>query len=96
MTGALRRLAGAVEWLHADAGVRLFTAGDEPDGMYGIVSGRVRFFTESDGHVVMTADAGPGVTFGEGALLVGGGRSRRPSSLATPCSCASRPITSTC
>ena len=44
--------------------------------MYGIVTGRVRFFTETDGHVVMTADAGPGITFGEGALLVGGGRSR--------------------
>ena len=73
---ALRRLAGAVEWLRADAGVRLFTVGDEPDGMYGIVTGRVRFFTETDGHVVMTADAGPGMTFGEGALLVGGGRSR--------------------
>ena len=49
---ALRRLAGAVEWLRADAGVRLFTVGDEPDGMYGIVTGRVRFFTETDGHVV--------------------------------------------
>ena len=73
---ALRPLAAEVEWLHADAGTRLFSVGDPPDGMYGIVSGRVRFFSEIDGHVVRSADAGPGVTFGEGALLVGGGRSR--------------------
>ena len=73
---ALRPLAADVEWLHADAGTRLFSVGDPPDGMYGIVSGRVRFFTETDGHVVRTADAGAGVTFGEGSLLVGGGRSR--------------------
>ena len=69
-------LAAAVEWLHVPAGARLFTVGDEPDGMYGLISGRVRFFAEEDGWPVMTAEGGPGITFGEGSLLVGGGRSR--------------------
>ena len=36
----------------------------------------MRFFAEEDGRPVMTAEAGPGITFGEGALLIGGGRSR--------------------
>lgn len=72
----LDALAAAVEWLQVPAGARLFSLGDEPDGMYGLVSGRVRFFAEEDGRPVMTAEAGPGITFGEGALLVGGGRSR--------------------
>ncbi len=72
----LDALAAAVEWLHVPAGARLFTVGDEPDGMYGLISGRVRFFAEEDGWPVMTAEGGPGITFGEGSLLVGGGRSR--------------------
>ena len=45
----LDALAAAVEWLHVPAGARLFSVGDEPDGMYGLVSGRVRFFAEEDG-----------------------------------------------
>ena len=72
----LDALAAAVEWLRVPAGARLFSVGDAPDGMYGLVSGRVRFFAEEDGRPVMTAEAGPGITFGEGALLIGGGRSR--------------------
>lgn len=73
---ARQALAAAAEWLEAPAGVRVFSCGDEPDGMYGIVSGRVRFFTEDEGRAEFTAEAGPGVTFGEGSLLLGGGRSR--------------------
>ncbi len=73
---ARAELAAAVEWIEAPAGVRLFSVGDSTDGMYGILSGRVRFFAEEDGDIVLTADAGPGVTFGEGSMLVGGGRSR--------------------
>ena len=72
----LDALAAAVEWLHVPAGARLFSIGDEPDGMYGLISGRVRFFADEDGRPLMTAEAGPGITFGEGSLLVGGGRSR--------------------
>src|SRR6188472_1244148 len=72
----LTDLAASVQWLHAPAGVRLFTVGDEPDGMYGILSGRVRFYAVDEGREVLTSDAGPGVTFGEVSLLVGGGRSR--------------------
>ena len=56
--------------------MRLFNEGDAPDGLYGIVSGRVRFFAEVDGRTVLTADAGPGITFGEGSMLLEGGRSR--------------------
>ena len=73
---ARQALATVVEWLHAGAGVRLFSMGDAPNGMYGIVSGRVRFFIEKPEGAVLTADVGPGVAFGEGSLLVGGGRSR--------------------
>jgi NTE family protein len=72
----LTALAASVQWLHAPAGVRLFSVGEAPDGMYGILSGRIRFFGDDEGREVLTADAGPGVTFGEVSLLVGGGRSR--------------------
>ena len=72
---ALRRLARVVEWVHADAGVRLFTQGDVPDATYSIISGRVRFFADRGEGPVMVAEAGPGVSFGEAALLISGGRS---------------------
>lgn len=72
----LDALAASVEWLSVPAGTRLFSVGDPPDGMYGLVAGRVRFFAEYDGRAVLTAEAEPGITFGEGSLLVGGGRSR--------------------
>ena len=73
---ALAALADTVEWLEVPAGVRLFSEGDAPDGLYGIVSGRVRFFAEVDERTVLTAEAGPGITFGEGSMLLEGGRSR--------------------
>lgn len=69
-------LAAASTWLRVPAGTRLFSVGDAPDGMYGLVEGQVRFFTEHDGHAVLTAQAERGITFGEGSLLIGGGRSR--------------------
>ena len=58
------------------AGVRLFSEGDAPDGLYGIITGRVRFFADVDGRTVLTAEAGPSITFGEGSMLLEGGRSR--------------------
>ena len=74
---ALAALADTVEWLGVPAGVRLFNEGDAPDdGLYGIVSGRVRFFAGVDERTVLTAEAGPGITFGEGSMLLEGGRSR--------------------
>lgn len=69
-------LAADAEWLEAPAGSRLFSAGDAPDGLYGILSGRVRFFASVDGRSVLTADASAGITFGEGSVLLGGKRSR--------------------
>jgi NTE family protein len=72
----LRALLDDVEWLRVPAGTRLFSAGDAPDGMYAILSGRVRFFAEDGGTAVLTAEAGEGISFGEGSLLIGGGRSR--------------------
>jgi NTE family protein len=73
---SLSLLDESVEWLEMPAGRRLFTEGDAPDGMYVIIHGRVRFFTEDDGTAILTAEAGPGVPFGEGSLLLGGERSR--------------------
>ncbi len=72
----LAELAAGVQWLDAPAGVRLFSVGDPPDGMYGVLSGRIRFFALDEGRELLSADAGPGVIFGEVSLLVGGGRSR--------------------
>ena len=37
---------------------------------------RVRFFADVDGRTVLTAEAGPSITFGEGSMLLEGGRSR--------------------
>lgn len=72
----LELMASAVEWLRIPAGVALFHVGDPPDGMYGLVSGRVRFFAEEDGRPILTAETSAGITFGEGSMLIGGGRSR--------------------
>ena len=72
----IRDVVAASEWLRVPAGVSLFCVGDPPDGMYGLVSGRMRFFVDEDGRAVLTAEASAGVTFGEGSLLIGGGRSR--------------------
>lgn len=69
-------LVAAVVWLRIPAGVSVFRIGDPPDGMYGLVSGRMRFFAEEDGRPILTAETSAGVTFGEGSLLIGGGRSR--------------------
>ncbi len=72
----LAALVEAVEWLYVPAGQRVFSTGDPPDGMYVILSGRVRFFAETTDGPVLTAEVGAGISFGEGSLLVGGGRSR--------------------
>ena len=69
-------VVAAVEWLRVPAGVSVFRVGDPPDGMYGLVSGRMRFFAEEDGRPILTAETTAGLTFGEGSLLIGGGRSR--------------------
>ena len=45
----LTDLAASVEWLNAPAGLRLFTVGDPSDGMYGVLSGRVRVYALDDG-----------------------------------------------
>ena len=72
----IRDVVAASDWLRVPAGVSLFRVGDPPDGMYGLVAGRMRFFVEEDGRPMLTAEASAGVTFGEGSLLIGGGRSR--------------------
>ena len=72
----LADVAAAVEWLHVPAGQSVFRVGDPPDGMYGLVSGRIRFFAEEDGQPILTAETSASITFGEGSLLIGGGRSR--------------------
>jgi NTE family protein len=72
----LDEIEAAVDWLRVPAGTCVFRVGDPPDGMYGLVTGRIRFFAEEDGRSVLTAEANAGITFGEGSLLIGGGRSR--------------------
>lgn len=72
----LERLAGIVKRRVFDPGHQLFRRHDEGDGMYLIVSGRVRIWIRNDGETEVILDRpGPGDFFGELALLDGGSRS---------------------
>ncbi len=55
-------------------GARIVTEGDGGDRAYVVQSGRLRVFTDHDGHVLQLRELGPGDVFGEMAALVGHGR----------------------
>ena len=48
--------------------------GDPPDGLYVLARGSARVLTERDGTEVTLGRLGPGATFGEAALVIGGPR----------------------
>jgi signal transduction histidine kinase len=65
----------------------VFSQGDEPDGMYVVLAGRVKVFLEdSDGNEFELATYGVGGFFGELALLEGRPRSATAKTLG-PCEC---------
>lgn len=56
-------------------GVPVFHEGDRPDGMYVVLSGKVRVFREREGHETTLAVLNPGDFFGEMGLFDGRPRS---------------------
>ncbi len=56
-------------------GETVFSAGDQPDGMYLVVQGTVRVLVDHEGEEVTLARLGPGEWFGETSLLDGSTRS---------------------
>jgi predicted acylesterase/phospholipase RssA/CRP-like cAMP-binding protein len=62
-------LAGQLEPVHAAAGQVLFRQGEEGDGLYLVVSGRLRVSVAADGPDRMLYDLGRGAIVGEMALL---------------------------
>jgi lysophospholipid hydrolase len=69
---ALHELQAAVEWQHIAPGRVLFQQGDDSDGLYIVVNGRLRaVITNSDGSGRVLGEIGRGECVGEIALLTG-------------------------
>lgn len=74
--GELKELLRMTEPFYVQAGERLFSQGDEADGMYVIERGEVEVRVRSgSGDEVVLAQLGNGAVIGEMALLTGGQRS---------------------
>ncbi len=72
----LARLAGLGAIRSVDAGQPVFRPGDEPDGLYVVLEGRVTLSRPGgDGRLFDLGERGPGGSFGEPALLDGARRS---------------------
>lgn len=65
MTGSV----GDLRVLHLKDGAIVFNQGDEADGMYTVVSGKVRVFTRTEGHETTLSVLSQGDFFGEMSLL---------------------------
>src|SRR5262247_2316609 len=63
----LHAIASVIDWWHCDAGARLFAAGDEADGMYLVVRGRLESYLDD----AVLGEIAQGGTVGETALLGG-------------------------
>ncbi len=69
-TSDLHVLQDEVSWVHVAGGEWLYRAGDEPDGLYLLVSGRLQIHgTDADGQPVGGAEIGRGASIGELAVL---------------------------
>lgn len=68
------KLETIIEEKEFNAGVRLFSTGDDPDAFYIIKSGSVRIVQEADGDEVELATLGEGDFFGEMGVLEGSPR----------------------
>lgn len=62
-------MPGDVYVCHFAEGTRIFSEGDEGDGMYVVLSGRVRVFKTRDGHETTLAILNHGEFFGEMSLF---------------------------
>lgn len=71
--GARAELAARTVRRTYQAGVRIFSAGDEARGMYVVTDGRVRVVREGAGRRHVLHEEGPGGTLGEVPLFEGGG-----------------------
>jgi predicted acylesterase/phospholipase RssA len=69
-TASLHALQRQMEWQHHSNGSVIFRQGDEADGMYIIINGRLRVVvTSPDGEDRVISEVGPGETVGEYAVL---------------------------
>ncbi len=68
----LRELEGQLQWLHLPAGKTLMKQGDEADGLYVVVGGRLRFeVNEESASATRSGSFGRGDIIGELALVTG-------------------------
>tara|TARA_R110000868_G_scaffold347902_1_gene608854 strand:- start:359 stop:1045 length:687 start_codon:yes stop_codon:yes gene_type:complete len=65
-------LSAAAIPIHAEGGRRLYDAGDDAYGLYGVISGTVNIYVQMpDGEYALANIAGPGTIFGYAGRLVG-------------------------
>ncbi|MDO8420538.1 MAG: Crp/Fnr family transcriptional regulator [Parvibaculum sp.] len=65
-------LSAAAISVHAEAGRRLYEAGDDAYGLYGVISGTVNIYVQMpDGEYALSNIVGPGTIFGYAGRLVG-------------------------
>ncbi len=78
----LRDLEGHLQWLYLPGGRQLMKQGDEPDGLYVVVGGRLRYeVADESGRITRRGDFGRGDIVGELALVTGEARSATVSAL---------------
>lgn len=69
-TSELHLLQDEVSWVHVAGGEWLYRTGDDPDGLYLLVSGRLQLYEpDADGQPVAGAEIGRGASIGELAVL---------------------------
>lgn len=72
----LRDIEGHLRWLYLPGGRQLMKQGDQPDGLYVVVGGRLRYeVSDEAGRVTRRGDFGRGDIVGELALVTGEARS---------------------
>jgi len=62
-------MAGSIDIRRLSDGAFVYQQGDEADGMFVVLEGKVRVFRRSDGHETTLAILSTGNSFGEGALF---------------------------
>lgn len=68
----LRTIEDHATWVHADSGQVLVREGDPTDGVYVVVSGRLRAFTQdADGNEHPLSEIAPGESIGEIGVILG-------------------------
>jgi NTE family protein len=70
-----------LDWMELAGGETLFRQGDAEDGVYFVISGRLRASMAQNGHVRMLNEVGRGETVGEMAVITGEPRSATVTAL---------------